>query len=265
MGGDDEQYAALLALEANHLGVPARVVFGAVPEASGTVKGSDIQAWVEVETTDGWQAITQKDFLPTHTKQPKQKVSPQKLQTGSEVPPVPPVAPPATTGDPLDDSVNQHAQVHHTSPLINVPGWVWALVKVVGTPVLVLLLICSSIMGFKAWRRRHRRTGGTPARRLLGAWRELVDHARDFGRTVPKHATRREQAGLLPWPGAQQLAWGADVSMFGEQGPTDEVVSSFWDEVDAARRANRKEQSRWSRVKAALSLSTFKPGGSLGR
>jgi hypothetical protein len=142
---------------------------------------------------------------------------------------------------------------------------VWRLIKVVGTPILVLALLCASIMGFKVWRRRRRRNRGAPSRRLLGAWRELIDHARDFGRTVPKHATRREQAGLLPMSDAQRLAWGADVSMFGEHGPTDETVSSFWDEVDAARKADRKDQSRWSRVRAALSVRTLKPGGSLGR
>ena len=71
LAGNDEQYASALALAANRLGVPARVVLGAVPDADGAVKGKDVHAWVEVRRTDGeWQAILPSQFLPDRNKKP---------------------------------------------------------------------------------------------------------------------------------------------------------------------------------------------------
>ena len=89
LAGDDEQYAAALALAANRLGIQSRVVFGATPEASGEVKGSDIHAWVEVHTADGtWAPMLPRDFLPDRNKQPEQQQQRSEEQkTGAQVPP----------------------------------------------------------------------------------------------------------------------------------------------------------------------------------
>ncbi|MCW2852810.1 MAG: Transglutaminase-like superfamily protein, partial [Nocardioides sp.] len=62
--GNDEQYAAAMALLATRLGVPARVVVGAVVDRSGDVRGRDIQAWVEVRIADGtWRVIPTDTFM----------------------------------------------------------------------------------------------------------------------------------------------------------------------------------------------------------
>jgi transglutaminase-like putative cysteine protease len=75
--GDDEQYAAIFALMANYLGVPTRVVLGAVPEAGGIVKGKDVHAWVEVHVADGnWLAIPTSEFMPDTSKKPD-RIPPQ--------------------------------------------------------------------------------------------------------------------------------------------------------------------------------------------
>ncbi|MDN5824955.1 MAG: transglutaminase-like domain-containing protein, partial [Micrococcaceae bacterium] len=64
MIGDDEQYAAAMALMARDQGMPARVVMGFYPEKydpAGTVqiKGEDVHAWVEIEFENvGWVAFT---------------------------------------------------------------------------------------------------------------------------------------------------------------------------------------------------------------
>ncbi len=53
MVGNDEQYAALMALVAARLRIPARVVVGAVLPGTGQVYGRDVHAWIEVRTADG--------------------------------------------------------------------------------------------------------------------------------------------------------------------------------------------------------------------
>src|SRR5262249_19028611 len=68
--GDDEQYAAVYALIANYLGVPARVVFGATPDRTGAVRGQDVHAWVEVHLADSWVRIPQTQFMPDPSKHP---------------------------------------------------------------------------------------------------------------------------------------------------------------------------------------------------
>ena len=56
--GNDEQYAATMALIANDIGVPARVVLGAVVPEGGRVTGQDVSAWVELRAADGsWRTL----------------------------------------------------------------------------------------------------------------------------------------------------------------------------------------------------------------
>ena len=89
LAGNDEQYAAGLALAANRLGVPARVVLGAEPDANGAIKGKDVHAWVEVARTDGsWQPIYWKQFVPDRNKKPQQLIQKsEEKKTGAQVPP----------------------------------------------------------------------------------------------------------------------------------------------------------------------------------
>ena len=78
--GDQEQYAALMALMVRSVGLPARVVVGFVPPAATTdpasgasddrldIHGSDISAWVEVPFEKyGWVAF---DPTPAPVKNP---------------------------------------------------------------------------------------------------------------------------------------------------------------------------------------------------
>lgn len=69
--GNDEQYAATFALVANQLGMPARVVLGAVVPEGGTVRGQDVHAWVEVHDASGeWLAVPSTVFMPDRSKRP---------------------------------------------------------------------------------------------------------------------------------------------------------------------------------------------------
>ncbi|MCW2757820.1 MAG: hypothetical protein JWO46_1566, partial [Nocardioidaceae bacterium] len=64
MVGDDEQYAAFMALAASRLGVPARVVVGAVPTKAGYVYGRNVLVWVELRVADGsWRTFPTAKFM----------------------------------------------------------------------------------------------------------------------------------------------------------------------------------------------------------
>ena len=76
--GDDEQYAATMALLASSFGVPARVSLDGTVEPGGTVYGQDVRADVELDTAEyGWVTLPASQF--TGTKRPhsqQQKVTP---------------------------------------------------------------------------------------------------------------------------------------------------------------------------------------------
>jgi hypothetical protein len=147
--GDDEQYAATMALLANAVGVPARVSLDGTVEADGTVYGKDVRADVELQLNGyGWVTLPASAFTGTKHPELKQQVKPP-AQPVKVVPP-------------------RRADVIE-------------LATDVGIPVLVLAAIAGTLVGAKALRRRRRRGTGPPAARVAGAWRELVDFGRDLG------------------------------------------------------------------------------------
>lgn len=261
MAGDDEQYAAMMAILANQLGVPARVVVGAIPEADGIVRGKDVHAWVELRAGDGsWRTLDWDKFMSTRKPQ-QQSPQSEQLVEGKVVPPPAPVRPPSTTGDPLDDSVDQKAH-SHTAPDAGhgIPGYLRVLLVYVGGPLLLVVLLGGVIVGVKAWRRRRRRTTGPPSRRLALGWREILDHARDFGHRAPA-GTRREQAtALSAHRGLSQvpaLALAADVIMFAADAPNEQSAAAYWRDVDVLRRDLSRSHGRWARLRAAVNLRTL--------
>jgi hypothetical protein len=204
LAGNDEQYAAALALAANRLGIPARVVLGAIPDAAGTVKGKDVHAWVEVRKADGsWQPVLPEAFLPDFNKQPDEVIrKSDEKKTGVQVPPPAAQNPPSVLQGP-DQAQNatqlQRPPQEDDNPLDpdNWPAWLRWLVLYVGIPLLVLGLVVAGIRLAKLVRRRRRRTRGSTAHRIGGGWRELVDTARDLRILLPPRATRLEQARAM--------------------------------------------------------------------
>jgi transglutaminase-like putative cysteine protease len=260
--GDDEQYAAIFALIADDLGMPARVVLGATPETDGTVKGKDIHAWVEVHVADGrWIPIPQTTFMPDTSRKPDQQ-PPQQIQNASAavVPPPNAVRPPST----LDDAEQAATRGGHVGDTVTdgwqLPEFVVEALTWGGPPTLFAMLLCGLIVGAKVSRRRRRRSHGTPVFRFATGWSELLDHARDMGVAVSLTGTRREQAGQLARYNVGGLAFAADATIFGAGIATDQDAASFWREVDDARRTMSAGLGRWRRVRAALNLTTFRPG-----
>lgn len=262
--GDDEQYAATFALMVNFLGVPARVVLGAVPEPGGVVKGKDVHAWVEVHAADGsWLRIPTGEFMPDTSKKPD-KIPPQQQQNSSAavVPPPNAVRPPSS----LDSPDQQQTRVDRRtsdkgshsgggSQFLHALGLVG---KYGGPPIAVIVLPGLLIVGLKGLRRRRRRTRGPTTTQVAAGWRELVDYARDLGRPVPGGQTRREDARSLGPLGLAPLAASADSVVFGPGDPSPDAASWYWSEVERARRDINRNLSRWQRLRAAISVRSFR-------
>jgi hypothetical protein len=263
--GNDEQYAAWMALLANRIGVPARVVLGAIVPDGGTVTGADVHAWVEVQVADGSWHTLPTDLFMDKDRPAEQQTTRRQEQSGSVVPPPAPIPPPSTAGEQNDADMKVRKNKSTTKGSQDDAGgpiakWVQRVLVYVGLPLLVITILLSSVVVAKLLRRRRRRTRAKISARFVGAWRELVDHARDLGQPVPVGAgvTRREQSRRLSSTGAGALAQRADSHVFGPRLPRPRDAESFWRAVDAERQAMSEEVSVFRRVRAALNLTTFR-------
>ncbi len=262
--GDDEQYAAIFALMANYLGVPTRVVLGALPEPGGVIKGKDVHAWVEVHVADGdWLEIPTSEFMPDTSKKPD-KIPPQEQQNTSAavVPPPNAVRPPSS----LDSPDQQQTRVDHrtsnnhpaASGGFHIPRAVILAGTYGGLPLLALACACLTIVGLKGVRRRRRRKRGPPSTQVAAGWREIVDYARDLGRPVPAGQTRTEDAHTLGQFGLAPLAASADAVVFGPGQPSPSAAAWYWSEIERTRKQIGREMTRWQRLRAAISLRSLR-------
>ena len=201
LAGNDEQYAATLALVANSFDIPTRVVMGAELPEGGVVKGKDVHAWVEVQDNTGtWIPLLQNTFLPDRNQKPNQlqsKTDEQKI--GALVPPPAGTNPPSVLQGPdqAQNAVNLKKPPKKLFDPSAWPTWLRWLVFYVIFPLLVLVGIYWLIRGAKAWQRRRHATRGTATVRVAWAWDDLMNSARSYGHTLPKRATRLEQAAVL--------------------------------------------------------------------
>ncbi|MBM7771508.1 hypothetical protein JOD54_001712 [Actinokineospora baliensis] len=259
--GDDEQYAAVFALVANQLGMPARVVLGAKPGPGGVVRGEHIQAWVEIHLTDGrWAQVMSSEFMPDRSKKPD-KIPPQQFENteASIVPPPNTVHPPSSLTDAsrVDPNVGRSASAKGDEGW-EIPGYLLTIITWAGPPIGLVALVCTVIIGGKALRRRRRRLQGEPAARVASGWQEVMDRARDLGTAVPAGLTRPEQATTLGDETVLRLARAADATVFGPIDPNDAAATRFWASVDEVRKQLGAGVGRFRRLKAALSLSTVR-------
>lgn len=263
--GNDEQYAATMALIANSIGVPARVVLGAVVPDGGTVSGKDVSAWVELRAADGsWKTLPTEEFMST-TPPSDQVPQTNTPMSGTVIPPPNPIPPPSDAGEQSDADLKERKASRKDADeeglIPGLPAWVGVVVTYVGGPLLLVALVLGAIVGAKALRRRRRRSAESPSARFVGAWRELVDQARDLGQVVPlgPTVTRREQSVGIVSGQAVALARRADSFVFGRDVPEVAAASSYWHDVDAERRAMASGVGRWQRLRAAVSLRSLLP------
>jgi transglutaminase-like putative cysteine protease len=229
MVGDDEQYAAAMAVLANRVGVSARVVVGAVVPRSGRVRGSDVEAWVEVRVADGtWRTLPTEQFM-SH-RPPQQSMPPAPL------PVAPAAAADAQPPEPSEPEIARKKKAREEAEA-NRRGVVVRLL-----PGVVPLLLALVVPLTKLARRTLRRRRGRPSDRMAGAWRELVDHARDLGIPVKVHASRPAQARVLARAGP--LSRQGDDGVFALEEPEEATVVAYWEQVMRERRALGEGRSR---------------------
>lgn len=264
--GNDEQYAATMALIANDIGVPARVVLGAVVPDGGNVTGKDVSAWVELRAADGsWRTLPTEQFMST-TPPADQVPENNTPLSGTVIPPPNPIPPPSDAGEQSDADLKERKATRKKSEkkddesiIADLPSWARAVVAYVGGPLLLAALLLGAVVALKALRRRRRRRAASVSARFVGGWRELVDHARDLGQVVPLGAavTRREQSVGLASGRAGVLARRADSFVFGPSVPETGAATTYWEAVDAERRAMSQDVGRWQRLRAAVSLRSL--------
>ena len=263
--GDDEQYAATMALIANDIGVPARVVLGAVVPEGGTITGKDVSAWVELRAADGsWRTLPTEQFMST-TPPADQVPETNTPLSGTVIPPPNPIPPPSDAGEQSDADLKERkatrkkAEKQDSGIIADLPSWIGAVVTYVGGPLLLAALLLGAVVAVKAVRRRRRRRAASVSARFVGGWRELVDHARDLGQVVPlgPTVTRREQSVGIVSGQAGVLARRADSFVFGPSAPETGAATTYWEAVDAERRAMSQDVGRWQRLRAAVSLRSL--------
>ena len=253
MVGDQEQYAAAMALMARHLGYPSRVVMGFAPDISEDadeveVVGADATAWVEVPFEGvGWVS-----FRPT----PDQVDVPQEQTPKPKSEPQPQVRQPPRS-EHVEDELLTTVEIDDTDDEdrdrpFEVPAWVWVAVAAVGIPAAIVFLPILVVAMAKR-RRRAKRRRGPNDRGAAGAWEELVDRYAELGFEPPAKATRLQTARALEQQIADQriaatsgsgqpvrlasLAVTIDRDVFDGDAVSDETVARRWTEADAAARA----------------------------
>ncbi|SFC85401.1 Transglutaminase-like superfamily protein [Nocardioides terrae] len=259
--GDDEQYAAAMALAAQAMrNLPARVVIGFRTPADSTaaavtVAGRDMAAWVEVKLADqGWVAFDptppDKQILQRPKEDPNDDPQPQVLQ------------PPQTPGEPKEAGANLQ-QGDGKKSKFDLWGLVGSIAAVALTVGKVALLTSPlwGILLIKLIRRRRRRRATDLTTRLSGAWKEVADRARDLGVKLPYSNTRQENGALLDsrlaGGGSVALASRADAHVFGPDEPDEAEVSAYWADVRTAVKRMRRSQPLWRRPLAWFSPASI--------
>jgi len=272
MVGDDEQYATLMTLMVHSLGIPARAVMGLYPDTWPTngetlaLRGTNVHIWVEVLFDEvGWVTFDPtppRDQVPkTDTKHPKSVPIPQVL---------PPPDPPKEPVD-LPPSVTDRPDLNPPPQSLEIP---WTAIGAGGLGVLVIGGPIVAIVLAKSLRRRRRERAPVADAAVRGAWDELVDFAVDTGADAPINLTRQELALVLAQSGwdtassAETVATMAryvDEVVFSERMTTGTDVGTAWTYARSVRGGRVAHARPWSRLRAALSLRSFRRRRMLAR
>ncbi|HEY7225982.1 MAG TPA: transglutaminaseTgpA domain-containing protein [Micromonosporaceae bacterium] len=259
--GTSEQFATAFATLGRLLGLPTRVVVGFhVPAGGGMVTAGDALAWPEVLFSGaGWVPF---DPMPPPQSQ-AQPVEPE------FVPPPPPSSDPPVSVTPSAES----APVDSLGPeqalaAAQGPGTA-AIVAGSGVGALGLALMAlMAIMLVRALRSRARLRSADPARRVVGAWDEVLDGLLLAGRPPPQHLTAVEVADYAahvvaqtpgrharrPRPASPDLvglARTVNAVAFGGRtvaDPDESVAQAAHTRAVAFRRALYRRRSWWRRL-----------------
>lgn len=262
MVGDAEQYAVAGALMATRLGFPARVVMGFAPESAGadattSVRGSDVTAWIEVDTAQfGWVAV---DPVPPVRPIPEeQPEDPTPISRPESI-----VPPPADRPDPREEQTDPDTSAENPQ----VPdATLEVLLQVLRTGGLALLVVVIAlspflvVMGAKLRRRHLRRRAPSPLGRIRGGWDEFADVVVDHGIALPPGATRAELAAAVGTLPSRVLAAVVDRAVFAPDPPDAADADRVWTAVDELRSSLDAGRTRRERWRARVSVRSLGGG-----
>ncbi|MFT4029092.1 MAG: transglutaminase domain-containing protein [Protaetiibacter sp.] len=262
MIGDAEQYAVAAALMAKRLGFPARVVVGFAPESAGaatttTVHGSDISAWIEVDTAQyGWVAI---DPVPPVRPIPEEEPEePTPISRPESI-----VPPPADRADPRDEQVDPDTTADEPSAPDATIQVLLQVLRITGVSLLVVLVVLSPfllVIGAKARRRQLRKRAPTTLGRISGGWEEFADLVVDRGLAPPPAATRAELAAVVGTLPSRVLAAVVDRAVFSPDPPSPADADRVWVAVGELRNSLDAGRTRRERLRALVSLRSLGGG-----
>ncbi|MEI2712856.1 MAG: transglutaminaseTgpA domain-containing protein [Nocardioides sp.] len=242
--GNDEQYAAALALLGIRMKIPTRVVVGAVVPDHRVVTGADVRAWVEVQLADGtWRTMPTERFLGT--KEPK-PTDPPKTRRGTLMPKKGEIKRQQEIRQERKEKEQKPEKITVDLTDEQTQWWPYAL---------ALLALLAGVPLAKLVRRRRRRTDRRTPYRFARGWQELIDTGRDLGHDIPKTHSRPRQAEALGQPRA--LAVLADEGTFGDREPTEEEATRFWEEIASLQRELRTKAPWWHTILGWLNPTSF--------
>ncbi|MDU7360598.1 MAG: transglutaminaseTgpA domain-containing protein [Propionibacteriaceae bacterium] len=263
MIGDGEQYATTMALMARELGIPSRVIYGFEVEGSSQITGEQVGAWAELNLEGlGWVR-----FNPTPPKDrkaddeiPEEPPKPRPYVVNPPPPPQKPDVPPDEEQLPTDPG-----EIPEEQQSID---WrrVGTIALIAGIPLLTIVVPIALIIGLKLRRRARRKNDPDVANRVAGAWLELVDKARDLGRSPSLSATRSEQAVQLTEDFTKiegtadpvSLAKEADWLVFAPGSPSEDVAAGYWAESKSVSRGMRRSVAWPKWLLSRLSTKSFR-------
>lgn len=245
MTGSPFQYTAVMALGASRLGVPARVVTGAEPDARGIVEHDDVTSWVELQFADGtWRTLDPSRYVGVHAAGEDEE--------------------PGAAGDPggfvkeqLEEAAkgkDKEIRIPKGSPIllpegtrIEEPTSPWlVLLRVLGGIVALVALCLLLVPLAKVLRRGRRRRTTSWSGIYVNAWQEVLDASRDLGAPIPDNWSRVAQARRLGVGLA--LARRADAVVFAPTPGAAEDARDFWDDCQGLRRRLVSEAAPHRRV-----------------
>lgn len=259
MIGDQEQYAVTAALMAQQLGFPARVVFGFAPtivSVSGPtpIRGSDISAWIEVDTTQfGWVTI---DPNPPVRKIPEDQPKDPTQVARPQSPVQPPAQQPLTHENQTPPDSTQDSPID-VNALLEI---VFAVLRIAGWTILALAVVLSpflAIVAAKHRRRVLRRRAPRAVDRMSGGWQEFEDAVVDHGYPTAPSSTRSEVAAIVGGMQPLVLASVADKAVFSPSNPDEVEVEQLWRSVRELRASLDAGLTRWQRIKALASVRSL--------
>ena len=263
--GDDEQYAATMALLANVVGVPARVSLDALVEADGSVYGKDVRADVELDTAAVRLGDAALHRVHAHQEPDHQAANGNHAAGAGPGRPAP--------AQPV--GADRRGQLEHRRGP-----------RLASTPSVTRRASRSRRSCWSSPRTRESRSScsrhspprwpvprrcavgaaasfGPPAARVAGAWRELIDLGRDLGieraapatpgslgtSVRPAGRSARRRAGSSPrtprargLPSAAAVADAADAATFGPADPDGAAAARVWQLVETSRRDARRRR-----------------------